>query len=66
MITYLKSELYTWGRNKNQTRRLVQIACKAKDNKPINDIVTGSICIEVDTGNIFMFDEEGAQWTLIE
>lgn len=36
------------------------------DDKPTDsDICTGSLFIEVDTGDVYAFDEEGAEWNKI-
>lgn len=32
------------------------------DTKPTDDLSTGSIFVEVDTGNVYFWDESGAQW----
>lgn len=32
------------------------------DKKPIQDIPNGSSFYEIDTGNVFMFDEQNKQW----
>lgn len=38
-----------------------EYACLSTDTKP-TDCATGSICAEVDTGKIFLFDSEGETW----
>ena len=37
----------------------VELAGLSTDTKPIDQIVTGSIFVEVDTGKVYFFDEEG-------
>lgn len=37
----------------------VEISCLSTDTKPVDGIVTGSICLEVDTGKVYFFDEDG-------
>ena len=32
------------------------------DTKPTNDIPNGSSFLEMDTGNVYMWDEENEQW----
>lgn len=32
------------------------------DNKPVDDIRNAEIFFEMDTGNVFIFDEENAKW----
>lgn len=39
-----------------------EIACLSSDEKPDENIATGSICVEVDTGKVYFFDEENS-WT---
>ena len=40
----------------------VELACLSTDEKPTNGIATGSICIEVDTGKVYLFDSAGSLW----
>lgn len=40
----------------------VEGACLAADSKPTDGIANGSVCIEIDTGKIFMFNETGSAW----
>lgn len=37
----------------------------ADDNKPTHNIGTGSLFLEVDTGDVYSFDEEGGEWNKI-
>ena len=39
----------------------VEIACLSTDTKPTG-FATGSVCIEVDTGDTYLYDEVGAEW----
>lgn len=41
---------------------LVEAVCLSSDSKPTDGIANGSICIEMDTGKIYMFDESGSAW----
>ena len=41
---------------------LVEPACLSTDSKPTTGIANGSICIEMNTGKIFMFNEAGSAW----
>lgn len=36
--------------------------CLSTDTKPTTRITNGSMCIEMDTGDIYMFDEDNSQW----
>ena len=40
----------------------VEAACLSTDSKPTDGIANGSICIEMNTGKIFMFNEAGSAW----
>ena len=46
----------------DDTTRYMELACTSSDTKPTENVTTGSICVEVDTGNIYLYDEDGAQW----
>lgn len=39
----------------------VQVYLLSKDEKPIG-VKNGSVCYEIDTKKIFMFDEENKEW----
>lgn len=39
----------------------VEGSCLSSDNKP-NDVANGSILIEMDTGDVYQFDEENSIW----
>lgn len=41
----------------------VEIACKSTDTKPTcEEWVSGSVLIEVDTGNAYFYEEEADTW----
>lgn len=42
-------------------KELVEAACLSTDDK-YGNVANGSICIEMDTGKIFMFNEAGSAW----
>lgn len=42
--------------------RYIEIACVSSDTKPTSDVATGSICLEVDTGKIYAFNEANSEW----
>lgn len=48
-------------KNDYGTKFLVEIACKSTDTKPTN-YSNGSMAIEVDTGDIYIFDESTSTW----
>lgn len=39
-----------------------EIACTSSDTKPTSGFATGSICVEVDTGKVFFFNESTGSW----
>lgn len=42
----------------------VELACLSTDTKPTG-FATGSLCLEVDTGDVYAYDETGAEWNKI-
>lgn len=38
-------------------KRYVEIACLSTDSKPTGGMVTGSLALEVDTGDVYAYDE---------
>ena len=34
----------------------------SRDDKPTENIVNGTVFIEIDTGKVYMFDQENEQW----
>ena len=41
----------------------IEAACLSSDTKPTEDnYATGSICVEVDTGNVFFYNATGKTW----
>lgn len=47
----------------------VELACLSTDTKPVSSrYATGSLCLEVDTGDIYAYDEEGdpdSEWVKV-
>lgn len=48
--------------NKNGVNPFWDIRCKSIDSKPVNSIPNGSTCIEIDTGNGYLFDADTKEW----
>jgi len=51
----------------NDDIHYVELACLSSDTKPIG-FATGSLCLEVDTGDVYAYDEEGdsgSEWCKI-
>ena len=40
----------------------VEISCLSTDTKPTANVCTGSLALEVDTGDVYAFDEVGGEW----
>lgn len=40
----------------------VEVACLSRDTKPTDGIATGSLCIEVDTGKVYLYNSDGEAW----
>ena len=41
---------------------LIEAACLSTDTKPTDGIANGSACIEMDTGDVYMFNEASSTW----
>ena len=41
--------------------RRKEIMCLSDDTKP-TDVANGSVCLEIDTGKLFVYDEENESW----
>ena len=59
MIRILK-EINFDGDNK-----YIEAAGLSTDTKPVEDLITGSRFTEVDTGDVYAFDETGGAWRRI-
>ena len=47
------------------TKKYVELACLSTDTKPTSGIITGSLALEVNTGDVYAFDEVGGEWDKI-
>ena len=56
MYTTQKS-VYKDGKN------LTEAVCLSTDTKPTDGIANGSLALEMDTGDVYAFNEEGSTWT---
>ena len=43
-------------------KQYAEIACLSTDEKPIDNYLTGSTLIEIDTSDVYFFDEDSASW----
>lgn len=44
---------------------LAEIYGTSEDDKPVAGFVTGSAFMEVDTGNIYVYNEDGETWEMM-
>jgi hypothetical protein len=59
MIRILEERTFVEG------KKFIGAAGKSTDTKPETDLVTGSVFVEVDTGDVYFFDETaaaGSRW----
>ena len=42
-----------------------EFAGLSTDEKPTEMVATGSVFIEVDTGDVYLYDEEGGTWSKV-
>ena len=47
------------------TTNYIEAAGLSTDDKPITSLATGSLFLEVDTGDVYAFDEVSTDWTQI-
>ena len=46
-------------------KNYVELAGKSTESKPTTGIVSGSLFLESDTGDVYVFDETDVAWTKI-
>lgn len=59
MVRYLVEQSFT------ESKKYVEIACVSTDTKPVSGLVTGSLALEVDTGDVYAYNEDaasGSEW----
>ena len=60
MIRPIKEQIFT-----ADNKRYLELAGTSQDTKPTGDVITGSIFVETDTGNVYFYNEEaaaGSEW----
>ena len=57
--------MFTATKYANKDLSARDYVCLSTDDKPTEDVVNGSICLEMDTGTFYVFDEAGSQWVEI-
>lgn len=45
-----------------QNKVLIEAVCLSTDSKPTDGIANGSMCLEMNTGKIYVFNEAGSAW----
>ena len=60
MVTYTEKRIYKMAGN--TLKYICEISCLSTDAKPTANIVTGSVALEVDTGDVYLFDEASTTW----
>lgn len=60
MFTIIKGTLF------NDTKSLIEAVCLYTDSKPTDGIANGSMCLEMDTGKIYAFNEAGSAWVELQ
>lgn len=40
----------------------IEAACLSTDTKPTDGIANGSLCLEMDSGKVYAFNETGSEW----
>ena len=45
---------------------LVESVCLSTDAKPTTGIANGSLCLEMNTGKIYVFNESGSAWVELQ
>ena len=41
----------------------IGVSCLSTDTKPTEGVATGSILLEADTGDLYVFNEDASTWT---
>lgn len=54
--------MVTVNTHKNNILFSYDIRCLSTDTKPTEKIPNGSVCIEIDTGAVYMFDAANKEW----
>lgn len=65
MITYLKNVAIKKPNAEGfivVTKNYIEIACDSSDTKPTDGIATGSIALEADTADVYLFNEKTSSW----
>lgn len=56
MVRILNDQLYTGDKH------YIEAVGLSTDSKPTADVLTGSTFVEINTGDVYMFDEDSTSW----
>lgn len=59
MVRVLSNRTIVYGKDKVNYQELAGLHT---DTKPTEDVATGSSFLEVDTGDVYLYDEAGTTW----
>lgn len=63
MITIITKQAQVLNSNRElHNSEIHEIRCLSADTKP-TDVSNGSSLIEMDTGKVYLFDQENSEWT---
>ena len=48
------------------TKDLIEAVCLSTDTKPTTGIANGSVVIEMNTGKVFMYNEDSSTWVELQ
>ena len=64
MVTFITKQ-GEMARTGKESYPVVEVYCKSTDTKPIVGMRNAYPLLEIDTRNVFVFDEEDRKWVLI-
>lgn len=59
MVTFNKEE---WRTVNGELKCYATGSCLSTDTKPTENLINGSILMEMDTGKVYMLDEPAGEW----
>ena len=51
---------------KENNSQYIESVCLSTDTKPTSGVANGSVCIEMNTGKVFMYNEAGSAWVELQ
>lgn len=58
--------MFTATKPSNKEQQARDYVCLSTDAKPTTGIVNGSMCLEMNTGKIYVFNEAGSTWVELQ